>query len=106
MTRILFVKSNPEKKRVQLGLEENDGEATVLKVRESTYTSLGSPERGSYVTDETLDALRYDDECRSVKPSTRVISMWNTTAMVSARKIASITVSTRPKMMVNAIAAT
>ena len=62
MTRILFVKSNPEKKRVQLGLEENDGEATVLKVRESTYTSFGSPERGSYVTDETLDALRYDDE--------------------------------------------
>lgn len=62
MTKILFVKSNPEKKRVQLGVEENAGESTVLKVRESTYTSLGSPERGSYVSDETLDALRRDDE--------------------------------------------
>ena len=62
MVKILFVKSNPEKKRVQLGIEENDGQTTVLKIRESTYTSLGSPERGSYVTDEALTALRYDDE--------------------------------------------
>lgn len=61
MASIVFVKSNPARKRVQIGIDDG-GETTVLKVRESTYSSLGAPTRGSEITDGALESLRADDE--------------------------------------------
>lgn len=62
MAKILFVKSDGAHKRVRLGIEEDDGASAVINVRESTYTSLGAPERGLEISEETLYALKRDDE--------------------------------------------
>lgn len=61
MASIVFVKPNPARKRVQIGIEDG-GETVVLKVRESTYSSLGAPTRGCVISESTLDAMRTDDE--------------------------------------------
>lgn len=62
MAKVLFVKPIPNHKRVGIGIENDDGETVVLKVRESTYTSLGAPLRGMELGDVTLDALKSEDE--------------------------------------------
>lgn len=73
MAKILFVKPIPTRKRVELGIEENEGEVLRLKVREKTYASLGSPIRGSKVEDEVLERLKFDDEL--IRAYTKAV-MW------------------------------
>lgn len=62
MAKILFIKPDEAHKRVRLGIENDDGESAVLKVRESTYTSLGAPGRGCEIAESTYRALVRDDE--------------------------------------------
>jgi SOS response regulatory protein OraA/RecX len=62
VAKVLFIKPIPAHKRVQIGIENDDGETVVLKVRESTYTSLGAPERGKEISDSTFDSLKREDE--------------------------------------------
>lgn len=62
MAKILFIKPDEAHKRVRLGIENDDGESAVLKVRQSIYTSLGAPTRGCEITGSTLTALLRDDE--------------------------------------------
>lgn len=62
MAKVLFIKPNEKKNRLQIGITEEDGTTSVLTVRESTYTSLGSPIRDIEITERTLSDLRFDDE--------------------------------------------
>ena len=62
MAKILFVKTNPNHKRIQIGVEDDDNAVSVLTVKESTYTSLNSPGRGDVISECELCDLRFDDE--------------------------------------------
>ena len=61
MAKILFIKTDQNHKRVQLGVDDG-GDVTVLTVKESTYTSLNSPSRGDSLGESELCNLRFDDE--------------------------------------------
>ena len=58
----MFIKPIPTHKRVQIGVENDCGETTVLKVRESTYASLGAPARAEELSDAVLESLTREDE--------------------------------------------
>ena len=58
----MFVKPDTKHKRVQLGVECDEGGVSVLNIKESTYTSVGSPNRGDEITYEVLSDLVFENE--------------------------------------------
>ena len=62
MARVLFVKPVPNKKRIQLGILDDTGEATYT-VSETTYLELGSPVSGVEIGPAVLGTVRFADEC-------------------------------------------
>ena len=74
MAKVLFVKSIPTKKRIQIGILSHDDECT-LTVSEATYSSLGSPVSGIEITDADLGTLRFEDEyLRALKSAAASLS--------------------------------
>jgi SOS response regulatory protein OraA/RecX len=59
---VLFVKPDDKKKRVNIGITDEDGTTVTLTVKERTYTSLGSPIRGDEIGERELSDMRFDDE--------------------------------------------
>ncbi len=74
MPAILFVKPDPDHKRVQIGI--GDGASVeVLTVKEDTYKSFDSLTKGDLVSEHTVDTLRFEDEVyRAVKKALGYIS--------------------------------
>ena len=62
MARVLFVKPIPNKKRIQLGIFDESGEATYT-VSESTYLDIGCPVSGVELSPNVLGTVRFADEC-------------------------------------------
>ena len=62
MATVLFVKPDEKKKRVGIGLTEDDGTTVTLTVKERTYTSLGCPIRGDEIGERELADMRFEDE--------------------------------------------
>ena len=62
MARVLFVKPVPNKKRIQLGILDESGEATYT-VSETTYLELGCPVSGLELSDTVIGTVRFEDEC-------------------------------------------
>lgn len=76
MTRITFIKSDPEHKQLLVGVDNGMEKALALEVRESTYESHGSPERFSLISDEALCDFVYDDELlRARRRAVRILSL-------------------------------
>ena len=62
MAKILFIKANDARKRVQLGVEDVERGTLVLTLKESTYASIGCPERGDEIDEGDLADLLLEDE--------------------------------------------
>ena len=62
MAKILFIKANDARKRVQLGVEDAERGTLVLTLKESTYASIGCPERGDEIDEGDLADLLLEDE--------------------------------------------
>ena len=62
MATVLFVKPDEKQKRLQIGVSDDEGTVSILKIKEKTYISLGSPKRDDSVSDEALDTMRREDE--------------------------------------------
>ena len=60
MAKVIFVKSVPTKKRVQIGVDTSDG-AFTYTVSEATYKSLGSPEPECFISESDVGTLSFDD---------------------------------------------
>ena len=74
MARVLFVKPVPNKKRIQIGVNDGDDEA-VYTVSESTYLELGCPVSGLEIDSAVLGTVRFEDECyRALKSAMAYLS--------------------------------
>ena len=71
---MLFVKPVPNKKRIQIGVNDGDDEA-VYTVSESTYLELGCPVSGLEIDSAVLGTVRFEDECyRALKSAMAYLS--------------------------------
>ena len=62
MPKIMFIKPDTKHKRVQLGVACDDGNVSVLNIKENTYTSVGAPNRGDEIPDAVLSDLLFENE--------------------------------------------
>ena len=75
MATVLFVKPDEKKKRVGIGITEDDGTTVTLTVKERTYTSLGCPGRGDEIDEGDLADMRFEDEViRAFRKATALIA--------------------------------
>ena len=75
MACVVFVKSIPTKKRVELGVF-SDAIQHVFTVSEATYKSLGEYKVGDEIAENDLGTLRFEDEyLRALKRATSSLSL-------------------------------
>ena len=62
MDTVLFVKPDEKHKRLQIGVSDDEGTVSVLKIKEKTYISLGCPVRDAHISDRALEDMKREDE--------------------------------------------
>ena len=74
MAKVLFVKADEKRKRVQIGILEQDS-SSILTVKESTYISIGCPARDDEIGDVDLSSLKFEDETfRALKKAVSLLA--------------------------------
>lgn len=75
MSKVLFVKPIPDKKRVQIGVLVDEDKCTYT-LTELTYKTLGCFSAGTEISSSDLDTLRFEDEyLRALKKASSYLSL-------------------------------
>lgn len=75
MPTILYIKPDDKRKRVIVGVEGDDNGVSTLDISASTYTSVGSPERGACISERDLHSMIFEDEAyRALKKAVSYLS--------------------------------